>query len=128
MVLTLPQSRITDETIGDILSSFQATDDVYTRAFDDVLILQTWAASGYLDNSWDSFNSSLFNNTAVHQAPSADALLPEGPYFLDTDRLHQAWRLYDDVLDAFVVPVVPESATKPEKYSAPSPLVMPLQF
>lgn len=35
--------------------------------------------------------------------------LPSGPYFLHGPNLYQAWRLYDDVLDAFTFGVIPNS-------------------
>jgi hypothetical protein len=113
--LTLRQPHVTDDTIGDTLSRFQAIDDVYSPAFDDVLVLQTWGPSVDSDSSWQSFKSSLFNDTEYLEHKSADDLLPEGPYFLNSQSIHQAWRLYDDTLDAFVVPVVPEDAKAPEK-------------
>jgi hypothetical protein len=115
VVLTLRQPHITDETIGDTLSRFQAIDDVYSPAFDDVLVLQTWGAAVDSGSSWQSFKSSLFNDTKYLEHKSADDLLPEGPYFLNSHSIHQAWRLYDDTLDAFIVSVVPEDAKSPEK-------------
>lgn len=35
--------------------------------------------------------------------------LPSGPYFLHGPNLYQAWRLYDDFLDAFTFGVIPNS-------------------
>lgn len=40
--------------------------------------------------------------------------LPSGPYFLHGPNLYQAWRLYDDVLDAFTFGVVPNSINNTE--------------
>lgn len=34
-------------------------------------------------------------------------ILREGPYFALGQRLHQAWRLYPDVLSAFATAVIP---------------------
>jgi hypothetical protein len=34
--------------------------------------------------------------------------LPEGPYFLVGDSIHQAWKLYADELDSFSVAVIPQ--------------------
>ena len=50
-------------------------------------------------------------------------LLPPGPYFLQSQNIHQAWRLYPDELDAFVMSVVPDSATYPSRYDYHVPLV-----
>lgn len=34
-------------------------------------------------------------------------VLPQGPYFASRQGLHQAWRLYEDSLAAFVSSVIP---------------------
>lgn len=54
------------------------------------------------------------NFTAVYT--SSVNQLPPGPYFLHDSNIHQAWRLYQDVLDAFIFGVVPENALQPERF------------
>lgn len=53
------------------------------------------------------------NFTTVYTSSAVG--LPPGPYFLHGPNLHQAWRLYQDYLDAFIFGVVPENALKPER-------------
>ncbi|KAF2240819.1 putative amidase [Trematosphaeria pertusa] len=58
--------------------------------------------------------------SAIHQAsgPTSNPL-PSGPYFLHGSNIHQAWRLYDDELDAFVFAVIPEDLRNPLRSVSP---------
>ena len=90
-----------------MISSFAKLDDVYSEEFGRSLILQTIGSS---DNSRITQDLRLYERfTALHtlEANSSDDLLPSGPYFLHDGRIHQAWRLYADELNAFVITVIP---------------------
>jgi hypothetical protein len=39
--------------------------------------------------------------------------IPQGPYFTYTKSMHQAWKLYEDHLDAFVVPTIADDVANP---------------
>lgn len=43
----------------------------------------------------------------ILQHGKGEALIPQGPYFLDHGRLHEVYRLYPDTSGAFVVATVP---------------------
>lgn len=43
---------------------------------------------------------------------AAEAQLPQGPYFLHYGQLYQAYRLYPDTADAFIVATVPDDSDR----------------
>jgi hypothetical protein len=59
--------------------------------------------------------SKHFENVFVSWAESQTAAIPSGPYLLLGNDLHQAWRLYTDDLDAFIVSVVPDRVSAPNE-------------
>lgn len=44
----------------------------------------------------------------LSHAPVSTDPLPEGPYFLVGNNIHQAWKMYADNLDSLTVAVVPD--------------------
>ena len=107
--------------VGDIISTisnFAKLDDVYAEEFGKSLVLQSVADS---DNSRIIQVLRLSNRfTAIYtsEAESSDHLLPSGPYFLQDDQIHQAWRLYADDLNAFVLTVIPNDVRSSTKYQS----------
>ncbi|RFU80351.1 hypothetical protein TARUN_1817 [Trichoderma arundinaceum] len=108
-VTLLTTSEINDDLEG-ILNLFATVDDVFQPDFGGVLVEKPekdktiGLAQNPVPRSRAAFNL---------QRAEAEALgfedLPSGPYFLHGPNLYQAWRLYDDVLDAFTFGVIPNS-------------------
>lgn len=46
--------------------------------------------------------------------------LPPGPYFIRGNSIHQAWKLYEDHLDAFVIPTIADNVINPTRSARPS--------
>ncbi|KAL8830608.1 MAG: hypothetical protein Q9191_001333 [Dirinaria sp. TL-2023a] len=104
----------------DIISriwNFAKHDDVYSEEFGKSLVLQTVAGSGNLRIIQDLQLSKKF--TAIHtlEVDSSEDLLPSGPYFLQNGCIHQAWRLYVDELNAFVLTVIPNDVRSCTSFS-----------
>ncbi|KAI2616845.1 amidase signature enzyme [Hypoxylon sp. NC1633] len=92
------------------LDEFEITDDVYHPNFSETgrFLFQY---RGDLTSSLDDIESAVLeifhDRHIIYHCPTAAEYLPEGPYFLVGNSLHQAWRLYPDVLRAFVVASIP---------------------
>ena len=96
---------------------FAILDDVYTTNFHDSLVIQVPYG---VELNLEEFANDLRRSTKlefrrVHSSyvDSERNLLPCGPYFLQGPTLHQAWKLYDDSLGAFIQTVVPDNVTVP---------------
>jgi hypothetical protein len=105
----------TSEIFGDVdalLKLYESYDDVFVPEFGAVLVEKP---SGH-DATYSDFNSSQLIQDVYHLAsikPSSKlGELPSGPYFLHGPNLHQAWRLYDDDLEAFTFGVIPQDVNK----------------
>ena len=96
-----------------MLDKLRQIDDVYSEDFHEALVVQS--VEGTKDLATLAADR-IFKRTYTSQVPSASQLLPSGPYFIRHGYLHQAWRLYEDHLDAFVASVVPETPFYPERY------------
>ncbi|KAH6694856.1 putative amidase [Leptodontidium sp. MPI-SDFR-AT-0119] len=110
---------------------FDAIDDVFTSGFTSNLILQSCRhnsrnGDGSLPFDFNSPSSAhetcqfTGDSSRIYasEVDSCPDLLPAGPYFILRGQIHQAWRLYEDVLDAFVVPVAPENPLTPKSFKA----------
>ncbi|KAL8793565.1 MAG: hypothetical protein Q9195_003827 [Heterodermia aff. obscurata] len=99
------------------LSNFAKLDDVYTEEFGKTLVIQTVANSVDLSIMLDVQLFKRFTSVRISEVESEDHLLPSGPYFQQDGRIHQAWRLYADDLNAFVLIVIPNDVRSPTKFS-----------
>ncbi|KAI9670069.1 MAG: hypothetical protein M1817_004549, partial [Caeruleum heppii] len=116
IVVTLPTNDTSAKDLLSIVDTFSKIDDVYSHAFNKSLILQK-----DVKHSADGLVKTLLSQglvEAVHFAAASKSqdFLPSGPYFLYGQQIHQAWRLYPDELDAFVIPVVPENPLRPSRF------------
>ena len=105
------------EHILTTISSFAKLDDVYSEDFGRSLVLQ---AVDILQNSriiQDLRLHERFVAIYMLQAESLDDFIPAGPYFLQNRRIHQAWRVYADELNAFVMTVIANDVRSPTRYS-----------
>ncbi|KAI1110106.1 amidase signature domain-containing protein [Nemania sp. NC0429] len=96
--------------LKDRLYAFVSADDVYDPAFatQGTFIFQHTSDITGAKNSVESAVEQLCShkNVLYHFAQDGQ-ILPEGPYFLMGSFVHQAWRLYPDVLRAFTVATIP---------------------
>lgn len=100
--------NVSGQEIIDTIWSFLDIDDVSIPEFFGTLILQT---PSNIDTGNLMRNLRLQNRIPTiieDKVDEATELLPSGPYFLCGRRLHQAWRLYSDHLDAFVITDIPK--------------------
>ncbi|PTB69258.1 hypothetical protein BBK36DRAFT_1137705 [Trichoderma citrinoviride] len=113
--ITLLTTREINSDLDGILDLFATVDDVFQPDFGSVLVEKPEKeqhAIG-LNRHLDSLGRSVLTlrSTGAEDEARAAAFedLPSGPYFLHGPNLYQAWRLYDDVLDAFTFGVIPNS-------------------
>lgn len=102
-----------------ILDLFATVDDVFQSDFGGILVEKPEKDNtiGLIHNIGPRSSSSRavvrLQQIAVGDGAEVDASgfggLPSGPYFLHGPNLYQAWRMYDDVLDAFTFGVIPNS-------------------
>ncbi|KAF4119671.1 aspartyl-tRNA(Asn)/glutamyl-tRNA(Gln) amidotransferase subunit A [Geosmithia morbida] len=90
-------------------AEFAALDDVWSTAFIDALVLQVVGPTPSSIESRVDHLRELGVNSLYKTSPVIDGRqLPQGPYFIQNGQLHQAYRLYPDTADAFVVATVPD--------------------
>ncbi|KAL8833578.1 MAG: hypothetical protein Q9170_004193 [Blastenia crenularia] len=107
VVVSLADAPISLRLIKNTFSRFEAEDDVFNEHFTTggFLILQNFSKqqpSPVLPGDVTDY----LNATST-TILTLDISLPEGPYFVLGQRLHQAWRLYRDSLSAFATAVLP---------------------
>lgn len=91
------------------MDDFRAKDDVWSQDFIATIIVQTTEIGRTLTaDEGDILRSLGANNIHIFYNGVAEAQLPQGPYFLHCGHLHQAYRLYPDTADAFIVATVPD--------------------
>ncbi|OTA05196.1 hypothetical protein A9Z42_0058720 [Trichoderma parareesei] len=113
-VTLLTTSEINSDLEG-ILDLFSTVDDVFQPDFGSILVEkpEMGQQASVVHRDLDSRGRSVLTlrSTGAEDEAQAAAFadLPSGPYFLHGPNLYQAWRLYDDVLDAFTFGVIPNS-------------------
>jgi hypothetical protein len=98
------------------LGQFEIFDDVYTKAFSDALIVNGIADGVETSDMPYSTLTDIFKSVFCTIPSCGRPLLPAGPYFVHGNNIHQAWRLYPDVLDAFIYGVIPRDVLEPDVY------------
>ncbi|KAK2616650.1 hypothetical protein QQS21_000473 [Conoideocrella luteorostrata] len=90
------------------LRLFDFYDDVFNPEFGSVLIEKPGGNSGIASVGNGKSVMRLRNDTA-RTTKRAVSDLPAGPYILHGPNVHQAWKIYNDTLDAFAVGVYPSN-------------------
>lgn len=84
-------------------------DDVYTPAFQYIIITQQNSIFAHASNRYSSRSIQLEDKRVsvriVSMALEDKSFLPKGPYFLVDYNVYEAWRLFPDKNDAFFAPV-----------------------
>ena len=105
--------------VEGVIQQFTTIDDVYTTDFHYSLVVQVpYGVELNLEEFTNDLRSSTkleFRRILGSNVDSESNLLPSGPYFLQGQNLHQAWKLYDDSLGAFIQTVVPDNVTVPKR-------------
>ena len=119
LLLSSADGKIDAAKVGRDVQQFETIDDVYTTDFHDSLVVQVPHGVGL---NLEDFTINLGRSTNLEfrkvlssKVDSERNLLPSGPYFLQGQKMHQAWKLYDDSLGAFIQTVVPDDATAPKR-------------
>jgi hypothetical protein len=115
VLFSLPDADLNDATIAARLSTFSEADDVYSPAFHDILLLQSFRESPSQALISSLNQNQLFSPVYTSVVQSQEELLPSGPYFVGEDGIHQAWLLYPDTLGAFVTTVIPDTVQDPKR-------------
>ncbi|PNP57003.1 hypothetical protein THARTR1_02845 [Trichoderma harzianum] len=108
-VTLLTTTEINTDLEG-ILQLFATVDDVFQTDFGGILVEKPEKNKtiGFVQNPAPR-SRALFSLQRPEAETTAFEDLPSGPYFLHGPNLYQAWRLYDDFLDAFTFGVIPNS-------------------
>ncbi|UKZ70904.1 uncharacterized protein TrAtP1_011875 [Trichoderma atroviride] len=120
-VTLLTTSEINSDVDG-ILDLFAAVDDVFQSDFGGILVEKPDKDNtiGLIQNIGPRSSRTVVRLQQIEAEDKAETDaggfgdLPSGPYFLHGPNLYQAWRLYDDVLDAFTYGVIPNSINNTE--------------
>lgn len=102
--MTASQGDNLDAVVQTRLDYFEKNDDVYSPLF---------AEHGKIFVQYnDAPSAGQLSDHARFEELAADRLIPEGPYFLRGESLHQPWRLYPDTYKAFTLATVPDPTDK----------------
>lgn len=123
VVLSEKEVESGPEELWRILQFLVDNDDVCSDDFTGIIVEKP-ATNSHASNHLGThsatqaiFGPSPENNPSIFHLQSgprshqeAEDRLPSGPYFLNGQNLHQAWRLYSDELEAFNFGLLPEDA------------------
>jgi hypothetical protein len=114
-VISPSDNDTSQAAILDLLRRFSDEDDVYSDHFKKSLVVQA-ANDTVTEHVLDQIKSAkVFQNVYTSRAGSHAEALPSGPYFVSGGNIHQAWRLYEDTLDAFVITVISDESRSPSR-------------
>ena len=121
-VIQFGDQPLTVDSIEKNLARFEASDDVFHPNFLDrgILFVQrpsTGEPSTTIPESVREFLEK--HSSKLYFSDPRNVRLPEGPYFLSGQNLHQAWRLYADHSRAFVTAVAPDDFSGSHLYEFP---------
>jgi hypothetical protein len=112
VVLHTESSRISIELLERSFARFGDEDDVFSDEFlkNNVLVIQCLhhgTPSRTLPEDVKRYLDERSTKLVFVDRSGGKNVLPQGPYFASQKGLHQAWRLYEDDLAAFVSSVIP---------------------
>ena len=115
MLLSVPDAGFASEHAEQALDDFAHWNDILCDDFISAVILQPSQDIDIAAVATRLCESRRFQSiyTASTHAP-----LPQGPYFIHGKSIHEAWKLNEDDLDAFVVPTTVDDVTDPTRYAA----------
>ena len=120
IVLSASAGTLSHQDVLYEIQRFQSSDDVFSLDFlcsyvviqvleglfpNEAKLKILFAAIGWeLQRNWKVEVICILSKT------TEDAFLPAGPYFLHSNQVHQAWKLYPDPLDSFQTSVIPKAS------------------
>ena len=127
VLLSVQDAVFSSEHAQKALDDFSHRDDVFSDDFSSTLILQSIKDINIGDTIAKLAGSRIFESIYTKESTSESVSLPPGPYFIHGKSIHQAWKLYEDDLDAFVVPTITDDISNPKRL-ADSTLCSHLSF
>lgn len=110
-VLTLTCEEIEEHELARVFAEFNIQDDVWSSEFLSSLIIQTTHQCSLSQDVRAFLQDHGVGNLFFVQSTTTAHEIAQGPYFLNSGRLHQAYRLYPDTAGAFVVATVPNDSS-----------------
>ncbi len=130
VVISLPATLSNlEDHIKEKLKHFEAVDDVYDPVFAEsgnFIFQHPEQHRGELGTAADALSAPYGTCKVEFNLIGGGGGLPEGPYFLSGNSVHQAWRLYADDLRAFVVATVPVGNIGFNEVNKVSPCAIPI--
>ena len=111
----LHEAELTKEALQDLLDQAQRSDDVLTDEFRVRAAYQVPSNSSPSSYTHKIASLGLFKDVFRYKFGSIAATNLPAPYFVQGPNLYQAWRLYEDRVDAFIILVVPENVEQPSR-------------
>jgi len=111
----VPDTGFSPEAAQKALEDFAHQDDVFSDDFSSTLILQPSQGVDIERVASRLVESNLFRTVHINEPAHKHGHLPPGPYFIEGQSIHQAWKLYEDELDAFVIPTIPNDVFHPQR-------------
>ncbi|PVH71876.1 hypothetical protein DL98DRAFT_660375 [Cadophora sp. DSE1049] len=111
--LTTPPSNPSFEPRSTVEPRVVSVDDVYCSDFvaqGTLVSVHLTQEVPVLDNKVAAYINSSFEGKYLHYRAETNEGWKAGPYFLEGNQLHEAWRLYADELEAFVLATIPVQA------------------
>ncbi|KAI0856904.1 putative amidase [Xylaria cubensis] len=117
VLLSIPDAEFSSEHVQNALDDFSHRDDVFSDDFSSTLVLQPGRDVDVSSVTAQLTESRLFRTIYRNESGHKHHSLPSGPYFIRGKSIHQAWKLYEDDLDAFVIPTIVDDVFNPESFS-----------
>jgi hypothetical protein len=110
-IVALGASQLSVQVLQDKLSTFNATDDVFSPLFLHTVLFTT-------DDSITEIEEDVvallvnWGCSVVYSISSPSRNFLEGPYFHNSAGLFQAWKLFPDYQEAFILATIPSQKDK----------------
>lgn len=99
-----PPTRL---SIQEKIDAFEHADDVFSRDFLDVVLVDVTSTEGCGAAGEPLALFAEFGTKDIYCLEGVEEkTIPEGPFFIQSNILFQTWRLYADTYDAFVFPTI----------------------
>ena len=109
-VIASDDARIKDSWLLDELIRLEISDDVFSNDFLNHIIFCCRLSEVTTQDQWhdDTVAQILCDRGVKYQDFAGSRDWPSGPYFLSSNVLYQAWKLYPDTSEAFSCSAIPD--------------------
>ncbi|CAD6441551.1 2b413a13-dc52-4ba4-a058-9d09563205e3 [Sclerotinia trifoliorum] len=115
VLLPVQDAEFGAEHVKKAFEDFDRQDDVFSDDFTATLILRSDQNINIDDVAARLVESGSFRNIYSNELIDDSLPLAPGPYFIQGKSLHQAWKLYEDDFDAFVIPTILDDVFNPKR-------------